>query len=588
MYSSTLRLKRVLLYCYLWTLIIISAQSNSSDNANIIEAIQICRDKLEVDPYFPKIQHSLAQLLDSQISDSNVDTSLVDEAMTLYFEVGQPSSHIIEERLPPAKVRFESLTRAGTIARDVLRDTDKFIQYYTMAIQIDGVEEASLLFAFELVIPVLINSIDHQFSISSDGTFSGSIMDEQQGLIKQNAFDLCDIVEAKCPTAALVDEYRGVIFRKMKQHELAYQSYVKAMVKSKRQLNDNERNELSRSTSKEYIKIMSNYINSVILVAAAAREAGHDLQQQMRYLHDAEQVAIILMASIDNDDMDEDSQLIVRESIVNLYNNQGIAEKKQGSMKRAQGFFRKALQINPTDGHALVQLASIDEGATSEVKALDADYVGSLFDGYSSRFESELVDVLQYKGHTLVYEALVTALKRLGRSPLTIKKVIDLGCGTGLLGELIANEMPWVELSGVDLSARMVEISRERQSRRGNVYTSVNQEDAATYLSTIKIHSIDAILASDVFIYVGDISNLLAESSKCLGKDGVLGFTVENYYGGPGLKLLKSGRFGHSLSYIKQVVLENGFEVLIWKDCVLRQQGGVDVNGASVILRKMK
>ena len=188
----------------------------------------------------------------------------------------------------------------------------------------------------------------------------------------------------------------------------------------------------------------------------------------------------------------------------------------------------------------------------------------------------------------MVYEALVSALKRLGRSPLTIKKVIDLGCGTGLLGELIANEMPWVELSGVDLSARMVEISRERQSRRGaHVYTSVNQEDAATYLSSIKIHSIDAILASDVFIYVGDISNLLAESSKCLDKDGVLGFTVENYVG-PGLKLLKSGRFGHSLSYIEKVASEHGFEVLIWKDCVLRQQGGVNVNGASVILRKIK
>ncbi len=254
--------------------------------------------------------------------------------------------------------------------------------------------------------------------------------------------------------------------------------------------------------------------------------------------------------------------------------------------------FKRSLEINPTDGHALVQLASITdgegiEGIISGVRELDPEYVSALFDGYSSRFESELVDLLGYTGHVLVYNALQKTLNQLGTSPLSIKKIIDLGCGTGLLGYLVSNEMPWVAIEGVDLSQRMVEISRERKSKRGrNVYATVTKEDAGRYLSLLEKDSIDCIVASDVFIYIGDISKILKQSSTCLINGGFVGFTVEKYESEGGLKLLPSGRFGHSRSYIEDVSNHFGFDVVSWEDCTLRQQGGEDVRGSSIILRK--
>ncbi len=70
----------------------------------VSEAINICRDKLKVDPHFPKVQHSLAQLLDSQLSD-DVDISLVAEVVQLYRDVGNPHADVDEKRIPPAKIR---------------------------------------------------------------------------------------------------------------------------------------------------------------------------------------------------------------------------------------------------------------------------------------------------------------------------------------------------------------------------------------------------------------------------------------------------------------------------------------------------
>ena len=431
-------IRRVVICClvlfYTYASSASSTHSNSS-NTKVLEAIKICRDKLIEDPHFVKILHSLAQLLDSQIGSDNDDVD-VNEVIQLYLSVGKPSSHVIEKRLPPPEVRFESLTRAATIAKEVLHDNQASVRYYIMAIYVDGVEEASLLMAFESVMPLLINNINlhkTEVSISADGTLSN--IDDTSYM--KSAIDICNLFESKLPTISMVDEYRGALFRRIKQPQLAYESYHKAYIKSKQQMESDIGN----------IDLVNGFLHTSILVAAASREAGRDLEHQIQYLNEAEQVAKPLLKNID--DIDEQSQDVFRDGIVDLYNNLGIAEKKQGSTKRAQEYFRRALEINPNDEHATVQLSSIDESSTDNVKRLDNEYVSSLFDGYSSRFESELVDILHYKGHSLVYNALVSALKQLGRSPSSVKKVVDCGCGTGLLGELIANDMPWIKLSGV-------------------------------------------------------------------------------------------------------------------------------------------
>ncbi|KAL9183691.1 hypothetical protein ACHAXT_004547 [Thalassiosira profunda] len=556
---------------------------------SVVEAINICREKLVVDPHFPKIQHSLAQLLDSQISESDGNDATVAEVVRLYHAVGAPSSEVEEKRLPPAKVRFDALVRAASIAKDILRDTSRSIEYYSMAVRVDGIDEASLLLAFQAVMPMLLSSMQPdrpiEVVISPEGGLSNddSYGDQQQ---RQIAFDLCDLVEAKCPTETIVDEYRGAVLRRMQQPELAYQSYLRALAKAKRNMS----NEVERRH--EHISFVVNFVKTSILAAAAGREAGISFQQQIAYLRDAEEVSAPLFASIDNDGtLTEELRGFFRDQMVELYNNIGIAEKKRGSVKRAREFFKKTLQINPKDGHAMVQLASVDaDDVVSNVKELDSAYVSGLFDGYSARFESELVDVLHYKGHIMVFDALQRALNQLKRSPASIKRVVDLGCGTGLLGEIIANGMPWIEVLGVDLSQRMVEISRERKSKQGtDVYASVSNGDAAQYLSALEDQSVDCIGASDVFIYIGDVSKVLEQGSRCLAEGGLVAFTVESYESSTsdnGLRLLPSGRFGHSREYIAEVAKAKGFEVVSWDDCVLRQQANVDVRGAAVVLQK--
>jgi predicted TPR repeat methyltransferase len=585
--------KSLLLYYVLACCFIVSCLGG--DDAAVLEAIDICREKLEDDPHFPRVQHSLAQLLDSRIfssTGSDVDLSLVSEVIHLYRDVGNPPDDVEEKRMPPTKVRFESLMRAAHIAKDILRDTRQAISCYMLAMHIDGIDQVSLLVAFEETIKLLLSSARVKQGASIG--ILGEIEAENQDQL-QVSLQLCDFVGMKCPNEPLVDEFRGATLRKLKQPNLAHKSYEQAMIKS-REHYLKCRNESEQSSHDKCFVRLKSFIKTSILVAAAAREVGISFDDQMSYLVAVENYAAPVLASAQ--EYDEEEMRIKKDDfvqeMVELYNNMGVLEKKRGSLPEAMMFFRKALDINPTDGHALVQLASIsnqdDDGKIiSQVKELDPEYVASLFDGYSSRFESELVDVLKYTGHELVYNSLRDALP----NATAINTIIDLGCGTGLLADLIATDMPWVAIHGTDLSQRMVDISLERKTGSGgrSVYTNVSNLDASKFLSNFDEASVDCVVASDVFIYIGDLSNVLEESRKCLVEDGLIGFTVERYEttdANNGLRLLPSGRFGHSKEYVYQIAQKYGFQVLSWKDAVLRQQAGKNVDGAVVILQKQR
>lgn len=574
------------------TTIRVAAEDIPSDNAleKIQQAIRICREKLAVDPHFPKIQRSLAQLLDSQISVGQPSTALVTEVIELYHGVGTPSPEVKEARLPPATVRFESLARAGTIAKDLLHDSSRAATYYVAALELDGIDEAATVALFDVVMPMLLSAVQDG---SGETTIApnGSIQTSSNDIQLQRAMNLCDLMASKFPEEPIVDEYIGATLRKMRKMEPAFHSFQTALLKSKGRYLNCEKS----ATPDTCMALLGTFVRMSIVVSASSREVGSEPTEQMKYLVEAE-THLSPYLGHRSDELDQHLLELCREQAIELYNNMGIVEKKCGAMPQAKEYFMKALEVKPDDGHALVQLASLEDGTADEIVSkvtrLDPEYVSALFDGYSSRFESELVDVLQYKGHSLLYDDLIAHLGK-SQTPLSsLETIVDLGSGTGLLGELIANEMPWVSVHGVDLSRRMVDIARGRKNKTGsNVYASVIDGDAEDFLSTLENRSVNSIVASDVFIYIGDISGVLEESGRCLVERGLVGFTIERYQYSRhnpdgGLKLLPNGRFGHSKVYIENIARSKGFEVCSWRNCVLRQGGGKGVDGAVVILKK--
>jgi len=105
-------------------------------------------------------------------------------------------------------------------------------------------------------------------------------------------------------------------------------------------------------------------------------------------------------------------------------------------------------------------------------------------------------------------------------SDVSLGSVLDLGCGTGLLG--IELKQFCRNLEGIDLSKSMLE-----QAKSKNIYDRLIHSDLIDYLS-ISILEFDYFISTDVFIYIGDLSNVFRLIKTRNKRNGKLAFSTEH------------------------------------------------------------
>lgn len=142
-------------------------------------------------------------------------------------------------------------------------------------------------------------------------------------------------------------------------------------------------------------------------------------------------------------------------------------------------------------------------------------------------------------------------------SPAARWDVFDLGCGTGLLAPLI---LPFARsLVGVDLSRNMLAAADAR-----GVYQRLVRSDLLEMMGSESACTFDAILAADVFVYLGRLDGAVAEARRLLRPSGVFAFSVESLAstgseGGvataAGYALRRTGRYAHGVDYLNSLAV---------------------------------
>jgi predicted TPR repeat methyltransferase len=194
-----------------------------------------------------------------------------------------------------------------------------------------------------------------------------------------------------------------------------------------------------------------------------------------------------------------------------------------------------------------------------------------LFDQYAPKFDQTLVDVLGYCVPELLEAAIARA--RPGRFGL----VLDLGCGTGLMGERLK---PFCDrLEGFDISAEML-----RKARVKSVYDRLEKADLQSL--AYDGPTADLVTAADVFMYVGALEGIVKTATGLLVEDGLFAFSVEKLNAAHGFALQPSRRYAHSEGYVRQVLGEAGLAVMSLQEGVIRQDRNERVNGLIVVARR--
>jgi predicted TPR repeat methyltransferase len=250
-------------------------------------------------------------------------------------------------------------------------------------------------------------------------------------------------------------------------------------------------------------------------------------------------------------------------------NNYAYLCHKTGDLKKAEQLYKRLLQLNPQHTAASHMLNAL-LGITPDNAPLD--YIESIFDGYASNFEENLLKELHYRTPTELFHFYSKQF-----SEPENHKCLDLGCGTGLAGEAFSSICS--ELTGVDISNEIIKVAEEK-----NLYKRLVKNDILTFLNRSK-ETFDLIIAADVFTYMGDLEPLFRACYQQINADGILCFSVEESHG-DSFTLKETGRFGHSSDYIENIGEKTDWTMLASKHTKLRKDKNEWILGYLFVLQR--
>lgn len=251
------------------------------------------------------------------------------------------------------------------------------------------------------------------------------------------------------------------------------------------------------------------------------------------------------------------------------HNNLGVSFLAKQHIGFALRHFREALRIQPHNEAIAYTVNMLAQD--KRLLASPPDYVKSLFDAYADHYELHLLQGLDYQ----IPSYLIQAIQKVNQHKTTQWDILDLGCGTGLCG--IPLKPLAKSLAGVDLSPKMLEIATQK-----NIYDTLMTGHLADFLADKKA-AYDLIVASDVFVYTGDLKTIFAASRNALREHGLFAFNTEvteiaDY------TMNQSGRFSHQEAYLTKLAQQNHFRIVYYQKIIARSQNNAPVEGHLYVL----
>jgi predicted TPR repeat methyltransferase len=295
-----------------------------------------------------------------------------------------------------------------------------------------------------------------------------------------------------------------------------------------------------------------------------------------------------------------DNSLRLDANDAKVHNNRGSVLQILGRLAEAGDAFQRALDLRPDLDYPYINMGQLrqQQGEVAGALAIydlaiargrDADlfgqyraaatgqstqrspdrWVATTFDNFAPTFDAHLRN-LRYE----VPRQLAALLKPHGAQPLSI---LDLGCGTGQVGVALSGQRH--RLVGVDLSEKML-----AQAKARNIYEQLHACEIHVWLHNAGAETFDAVCAADVFIYIGALETMFQEVGRLLRRGGWFAFSTEEC-GGPDFKLLSTGRYAQSQSYIRRLA-ESSFTVVVADPTTIRTESGSPLPGRLYLLQK--
>lgn len=214
---------------------------------------------------------------------------------------------------------------------------------------------------------------------------------------------------------------------------------------------------------------------------------------------------------------------------------------------------KRALEVEPTNKTTKFMLKALN---LQEVETCN-EYAEDLFNHYALYYDKHMQETLQYQLPQKLWEILY----KLNLNNLN--KILDLGCGTGLCGEVL--QIFSKHLVGVDISEKMLAIAASK-----DIYENLVAKDIVEFLKE-DVNTYDLIVALDVLPYFGSLQSLFDYITKRLSPNGMFVFSTE-ISENCDWQIQESMRFCHATQYIDSLCEANSLLIEYKERIIARKQ----------------
>jgi len=227
-----------------------------------------------------------------------------------------------------------------------------------------------------------------------------------------------------------------------------------------------------------------------------------------------------------------------------------------GDLNNSKKFFSKTIELDQNHEAANFKKKLLNGKFTGE---FPINYLKNYFNDYAETFEKHLITNLHYS-IPIVFSNIINDKYGINYS---FKKILDLGCGTGLCGNQIKNN--YQSLTGIDISMEMLKKAKEK-----SIYSELQCCDIINFLTKTN-EKYELIIAGDVLIYIGNLSELFRLCSNVMTENARFIFSIEvektkNY----SAKL--TGRYSHNYNYIKKLTQQNNLMIEFSENTKIRKE----------------
>jgi predicted TPR repeat methyltransferase len=190
--------------------------------------------------------------------------------------------------------------------------------------------------------------------------------------------------------------------------------------------------------------------------------------------------------------------------------------------EKAISILKKSIENGYGCEESIYLLATLDR-SQAHPQHIPITIIENYFDNIALESKKSNSSEADHSNSKILFEICAELIDKENKS---ITNIIDLGCGNGIASLYFKEKFPNSNISGIDLSLEMINLSKKLNIKQIPVFDNLLNTQMIDHLSNTN-KKYDLIIASDSLHYQKDLTTILTLAKKTLNDDGIMAFSIE-------------------------------------------------------------